>query len=170
MQYTTFIVILYYRSVSGGFSLVYSNPCLLMCTCPTIVFLDLSRCFLISFTVRPGQVFRKPCLTALRRLAVLGLKSDACKYLASSCFEVCARILFITFYDCCGPRSTSHIIVFLFLVPFIISSIFLCMDIACLYSMAVYPSSHKNRNDINGVVWIFSTMWICLVSVLRPGS
>ena len=140
----------------------YCYPCLLMYKCPIVVFLDLSRCFLISFSVRPVQVFRKPCLISLRRLAVVGLKSAACKYLASSGFEVCARMLFTTFSDCCGPRGTSHISVFLFLIPFILPSPFLWMDIACLSSVMVHPSSHKTPNDINGDV--------CILGICGYGS
>ena len=44
------------------------------------------------------------------------------------------------------------------------------MDIACLSSVMVHPSSHKTPNDINGAVYIFGKMWICLASLLRPGS
>ena len=125
MKYTTFFVILSYRSVSGGFSLVDFNPYLIMRRCPIVVFLYFSGCFLISFSVRHGQVFRKPFLITLRRLYVVGLKIAACKYFASYGFEVCDRILLTKFPDCCGPRGTSHIPVFLFLVPLIIYSPFL---------------------------------------------
>ena len=124
MQYTKFLIIFYSRYVSGGFSLVDCNPCLFMCRCPIVVFLDLSRCFLMSFSVRPGHVFRKPFLIALRRLAVVGLNISACTYWASYGFEVCDRMLFTPFSDCCAPRGTSHIHFFLFMVPLIISSPF----------------------------------------------
>ena len=93
----------------------------------------------MSFSVRPGQVFRKPCFIALRRLDVVGLKTAACKYWASSSFEVCVRMLFTTFIDFCGPRGTSHIPVFFILVPK-----------SCLSSVMVHPSSHRTPNDING--------------------
>ena len=111
--------------------------------------------FLDQFYLRPGQVFRKPCLIALRILAIVGLKSAACKYLASSSFEVCARMLLTTFSDFCVPRGTSHIPVLLFLVPLIISSPLFWMEIACLSSMMVHPSSHKTPNYIIGAVCIF---------------
>ena len=150
VQYTAFVVILSYRSVSRGLSLVDCNPFLFVCKCPIVVFLGLSRCLLISFSVRYGQIFRKPCLIALRRLAVVGLNISACTYLASSGFEVCYRILFTTFSSCCVSRGTSHIPVFFFLVPLIISSPFLWMEISCLSSVLVHPSSHKTPNDING--------------------
>ena len=169
MKYTTFIVILSSRSVLGGFYLVYCNHFLLMCKCPIVVFLDFSRCFFISFYVRPGQVFRKTCLIDLMRLAVVGMKSAACKYLDSSGFEVCARMLSTTFSYCCGPRDTSHSPVFLFLVPFIISSPLFWIDIAYLYILMVHTSSHKTTNDINGSVCIFGKMRICLASLLLPG-
>ena len=155
MQYTTLVFILSYRYVLGGFSLVNCYPFLLMCRYPIVIFLDLLRCFLIIFSVIPGQVFSKLCLITLRRLALVGLKSAACKYLASSGFEVCARMLFTTFSDCCGPRGTSHIRVFLFLVPLIISSPLFWMEIACLSNAMVHPSSHNTPNDINGDVCIF---------------
>ena len=78
----------------------------------------------MSFSVRPGHVFRKPCLVDLSRLATVGLKIAACKYWASSGFLVCDRMLFTAFSDWCGPRVTSYIPVFLLLVPLIISSPF----------------------------------------------
>ena len=141
-----------------------------MCKCPIVVFPDLSWCFLISFFVRPGQFFRKPCLIVLRRLAVVGMKSAACKYFASSCFETCSIILFTTFSDCYGPRGTYHIPVFLFLIPLINSGPLLSIDVDCLSIVMVRPSSHKTPNDINGDVCIFGKMWIYIASLLRPGS
>ena len=44
------------------------------------------------------------------------------------------------------------------------------MDIDCLSSVMVHPSSHNTPNDSNGVVCIFGKMWICLASLLRPVS
>ena len=106
----------------------------------------------MSFPVRPDHVFRKPCLIALRRLAVVGMKIAAYKYWASSVFEFCARMLCTTFSDCCVPRSTYHITVCLFLVPLIIYFPLFWMGISCLYSVMMHPSSHKTPNDINGDV------------------
>ena len=80
MQNTKFVLLLSYRSVSGGFSLVDYSPCPLICRCKIVMFLDFSGCFLISFSLRPGQVFWKPCLIALRRRAVVGMKSAALTY------------------------------------------------------------------------------------------
>ena len=51
VQNTTFFLLLYYRSVSGGFSLVGCSPCLLMCKCPIAVFLGFLRYFLMRFSV-----------------------------------------------------------------------------------------------------------------------
>ena len=128
------------------------NPILLMLRCPIVLFLDLSRRFLMNFSVRLGQVFRKPCLIALMILAVVGINSAACKYWDSSGSEVCAIMLFTTFSDCCGPRGTSHIPVFLFLVSLIISSPYFWMEIYCLSSVMVHPSSHITPNYINEAV------------------
>ena len=97
----------------------------------------------MSFYVRPSHVFRKPFLIALRRLDIFGLKRAACKYWDSSGFEVCAIMLFTTFFDCCVPRGAPQIPVFLFLVPLIISSPLLWIEISCLSSVMVHPSSHK---------------------------
>ena len=151
MKYTTLVLTFSSGSVSGGFSFVNCNPCLLVCRCPIFLLLDLSRCFLMSFSVRPGQVFRKPCLIYLRRLAVVGMKIAACKYWASSGFEVCAIMLFTTFSDCCGPRGTSHITAFLFLVPLIIFYILFWIDIYFLSSVMVHPSSHKIHMILMGM-------------------
>ena len=140
-----------------------------MCRCPIVVFLDLSGCFLMNFSARLGQVFSKPCLIVLRLLAVVGMKSAACKYWASSGLGVCARMLFTTVSYCCVTRSTSHIPVFLFLVPLIIYFPFFWTDISCLSSVTVHPSSHRTPDDINGAVWIFGKMWICLACLLIPG-
>ena len=116
--------------------------------------------------MRPGQVFSKPCVIALRRLSVVGLKIDACKYLASSDFEVCARMLLTTFSDCCGHRGTYQIPVFLFMVPLIVSSPLFWMEIACLSSVMVHPSSHKTPNDINGSVCILGKCGSVLLACL----
>ena len=116
------------------------------------------------------QIFRLPFLVALRILAVVEMKSAACKYWASSGFEFFSRMLFTTFSDYCGPRGTSHIPVFLFLVPLVISSPFFWMIISCLYSVMVHPSSHKTHNNINGAVCISGEMCIYLVCLLRNGS
>ena len=106
----------------------------------------------MSLSMRPGHVLRKPCLIALSILDVVGLKSAACKYWDISGFKVCAIMLFTKFSGCCGPRCTSHIPVFLFLVPLIISFPFCWVDISFLSSVMVHPSSHKIPNDINGAV------------------
>ena len=144
------------------------SPCLLMHRCP-IVALDFLRYFLMSFSVMPKQVFRKPFLTALRKLVVVGPKSVGSKYWDSSGLEVCARILFTTFYNCCVPRGTYHIIVLFFLVTLIIYLPFLWIDSSCLSSIMLHPSSHKTPNDINGAAYIFGKMWICLACLIRSG-
>ena len=104
--------------------------------------------------MRPGQVFRKPCLISLRILAVVGLKRDACKYWASSGFEFYFRMLFTTFSDCFGHRGTSYIPVFLFMFPLIISSPLFWIEISILSSLMVHPSSNKTFIDIHGVIYI----------------
>ena len=58
---------------------------------------------------------------------------------------------------CFVSRGTSHISVYLFLLPFIICCPFLT-DISFLSSLMMHPSSHKNPNDISG---LFSTLIKC---------
>ena len=58
MKNTTFFL-LSSRCVSGRFSLVDCIPYLLVRKYPIVMFLDFSIFFLISFSVRPGQVFSK---------------------------------------------------------------------------------------------------------------
>ena len=108
-------------------------------------------------------------MVALERLAVVALKSAACKYWASSGSEVFARILFTIFYDCCELRGTFHIPVFLFMVPLIIYHPFFWIGISCLSSEMVHPSSHKSTNYINGSVCILGKMWICIACLLISG-
>ena len=81
----------------------------------------ISRCLLMSFLERPGYVFRKPFLFSLKRISVVGMKSSECRYCASPGLYVCARMLLVTASYCCVSKETSHITVFLFLVPLIIS-------------------------------------------------
>ena len=100
MQNNTFVLIFFSRSVSDGFYLVDCSPCILMCRCPIVVLLHFSICLLISFSVRPGHVFRKPCLMDLMRLFVVGLNSATCKYCDISGFDVCVRMLIVTDSDC----------------------------------------------------------------------
>ena len=87
----------------------------------------------MSLYVRPGHVFRNTFLIALRRLAVVGMKSPACKYWASSGFEVGAIMLLTKCSDCCGPRGTSHIPVFLFQAPLVIFSPFFWNEFFSFY-------------------------------------
>ena len=108
--------------------------------------------------MRHDQVFRKPYFIVLWRLAAVRMKSAAWRYCASSGLVVWAIMLFVTTFDCCVFRGTSHITFFLFLVPLIIYCPFLWTDISCLYIVMVYPSSHKNPNDISGAVFIFGKM------------
>ena len=115
------------------------------------------------------SILQKTCLIALSRLVVVGLKSVACKYWTSSGFEVCTRILFTKFSNFCVSRGTSHIPVFLFLVPLIIFYPLLWIVIYFLSSVMVHPSSHKTPHDINGDVYILGKMWISLVCLFRPG-
>ena len=103
-----------------------------MCRCPIVVFIYSSRCFLMIFYVRPGQVFRKHFLIALRRLAVVGMKSAARRYCTSYDLVVWDRMLFATTSDCFVSRRTSHIPFCLFLVTFIISCPFLWNEISFL--------------------------------------
>ena len=123
--------------------------------------------FIITF-VRPGKVFRFPCLVALRRLDFVGIKIDAWRYCASSGLVVWSRMLIVTdsvfFY-----RGNYHIPVCLFLVPLIFSCPFFWTDISWLSSVMVHTSSHNTPNYINGAVAILGEMWICLACLLRPG-
>ena len=170
VQNTTFVLILSSRYLSGDFSLVDFSPCLLVWRCPMVVFLGFKRWLLISFSLRPCHVFSKPCLITLRKIVVVGLKSSAFKNCNSSDFYVCAMILFVTDSDCWVSKGTSHIPIFLFLVTLIIYFPFLWTDISCLSNVMFFPSSHKTPNDINGSVFIFGKIWICLACFLRPGS
>ena len=139
---TKFFLLLSSRSVWRGFSFVDSIPCILVCRCPIVVFLDFSICLLMSFLVRPGHVFRNPCLMSFVRISVVRLNIDVCKYRASSVFDVCTRMLFITDYGCWVSRRTSQIPFFLLLVPLIISFPLLWTYISFLYSVMVHSSSH----------------------------
>ena len=160
VQNTKFVLILSSKSVSGGVSLVEFSPYLFMCRCPIVVFLNFSRCFFMSYLVKPGHIFRKPCLIDLRRLDVVGLKSSACKYWYSSGFEVCVRMFCTTFYDCCVRRGTSYITVLLFLFPLIISSPLLWMEISCMSSVMVHPSSHKLLMILMGLYAFWENVYL----------
>ena len=163
-------MLLFSKSIYGGFSLVYCSPCLLMFRFLIVVFLYFSRCFLVSFSVRPGQVFRKPCLIDLRRIYVVGLKSAAWRYCNRSGLVLWSRILFYVASDYFVSWGTPQIPVFLFLVPLSFSCPFFWTYISCSSSVVVHPSSHKTPNDISGYVFIFGSIWICLTFLIGPGS
>ena len=141
-----------------------------MCRCPIVVFLDFSIFLLISFSVRPDQVFRKPCLVYLRRIYVVGMKISAWRYCASSGFGAWSRILFVTYSCCWVSRVTSHIPVFFVLVPLFISCPFFWTGIYFFSSVMVHSSSHKTPNDISGGAFIFGKIWIFLAYFFRPSS
>ena len=140
VQYTTFVLsclpYLYHEvSLWSIVTLVFS-----FAGVPSLYSLISQGFLLVSFFVIPGQVFRKPCLIALRRLALVGINSVACKYWDGYGFEVYVVMFFTTFCDWCRPRGASHIPVLLFLVPLIVSSPFFWVEIYCLYSVVVHPS------------------------------
>ena len=57
-----------------------------------------------GFSVRPGHVFRKPCLIALGLLAVVGPNIAVCKYRASCGLDVCARNSSVFTYSTFQPN------------------------------------------------------------------
>ena len=140
-------MILSSRSVSGGFSLVYCSPCLIMWRCPIVVFINFTIWFLMSFYVRPGQVSRKSCLVALSRIDAVGLKSATRRYCASYGLVVWSIMLFTTTSDCCVSRVTSQITVLLFLVNFIICCSLFWTDISCLYNLVIQTLSNRTPKN-----------------------
>ena len=116
------------------------STCLLICRFLIFIFIDILICLLVSFYVITGQVFREPFFIAMRRLVFFGVKSDAYKYCDCSGLYVWSIMLFLTDFYCCVSRVTSHITVFLFMVPLIISCPFFWIDISCLYSVVVHSS------------------------------
>ena len=126
--------------------MVYCSHFILVCRCNIFVLLYFSRCLLVIFSVRPGQVFREPCLVALRSLDAVGMKISELSYCASYGLVVYSRMLFVTasyFFQDNFPHSS-----------LIVSCPFLWNKISCLYSVLVHPSSHKTPNDISGAVFI----------------
>ena len=125
------------RSRSGGFSLVDCIPCLLVCRCPILVLVYFLICFLMRLAMSPDQVFSKPCLVVLRRLAAVGVKIASWRYCASSSVVVWDRMLIITSYYCYVSKGTSHIPFSFFPVSFIICCTFLTY-ISCLSIVMVH--------------------------------
>ena len=109
----------------------------------------------MSFSVRPGHIFRKPFLIALRRISVVGVNSSACKYCASYGLDACSIMLFTAVYYYCVTRGTSHIPVLLFLLPLIIPFPLFWTEISYFSSVMVHPLSHKTYNYNSGDVFIF---------------
>ena len=141
-----------------------------MCRCPVVVLLVFLRFCLIIFSMRPGQVFRKPFFISMRRLAIVGLKSESWMYYAISGLVVWSIILFVTDSDCCVSRGTYQIPVWFFLVPLIMSCIFFWTDISWLYSVMVHPSSHNTPYNIIWTLLFYGKVWICLACLIIPGS
>ena len=120
-----------------------------MCRCTIFLSIHFSVCLLMSSSVRPFQVLRKPCLIALVRFAIVGMKSAARRYCHISGLGVWTIMLFATIYYCCFYRVTYHIPVCLFLLIFIIICPLFWNDISCLSSVMLHQSSHKTPNDIS---------------------
>ena len=136
MHKTTPVLHLSSRSVYGGFFLVDCIPFLLICRCPIVVYIGFSVCLFINPSVGPVRVLSKPRLIVFVRLVVVGLKSAACKYCASSGLVVWDRILFTTVFGCCVSRGTSHI------------PVFCCSRLYLLFVVGFYSPSF-----IIGIVW-----------------
>ena len=83
-QNTGLLFLLYSRYVSCVVLTFGCNPCLLMCRWYIVLFMDLSRFFLIKPSVCPGYDLRKTCFNSLRRLVFFGINSASWQYLASS--------------------------------------------------------------------------------------
>ena len=136
----TVILLFSYRSFSASFSLVDCSTSLIIFRGTIVVSIDFSLCFLMRFSVRPGQVFSKHCLIALRRVAVVRMKRVAWRYCASSDLVVWIRMQFTTATNCCVSRGTFHIPFWLFLVPFMICCPFFWTHIYFLSIVMVHPS------------------------------
>ena len=108
--------------------------------------------------MRPSQVLNKPCLVALRRIIVVGIKSVTSRYCANYGVVVWARIVFSKISDFCVSRGTFHIPVCLLLVPFIIFCPVFWTDVYFLSSGMVHPSPNNTPNDVSGDVFIFGEM------------
>ena len=76
-QSTRSVLLFYSRSVSVVFYIVDFTPFLFMCRWSIVILIDLSRCFLIKPSVRPGHVLRNLCCMALRILIFVGINSAA---------------------------------------------------------------------------------------------
>ena len=118
--------------------------------------------FLDNFFCEAWPRLQETFFISLSIIDVVGLKRDACKYWDSSGFGVCYRMLFSTFSACCGPRGNSHIPVFSFMFPLIISSPLFRIDVSILSIVTVHPSSHKTPIDIYGDIRILGEMWVCI--------
>jgi len=64
--------------------LVERRPCFSCRKCPECVAMDGSKCLLISFEVRPGQVRKKLLLIAFMKVSFVGEKHAPCKKDAKS--------------------------------------------------------------------------------------
>ena len=149
-QNNKFVLRLSSESVSGVIFLFYFSTWCFMCRCHILVFIDLSRCFLINPSVRPGHVLSKPWFILLRRLFFVGLNITAWNYLVKSGLVVWVRILFTVGFYCYVSIGTSHIPVFFSLVPFNICCQFFWTFVFCQSSVIVHPSSHSTPKYISG--------------------
>ena len=73
------------------------------------------------------------------------------------------------FFSCADAPSLYSLISQVVSGPYDYFSPFFLMYIAFLSGVVVHLSSHNTPNDNNGAVWIFGKIWICLISVFRPG-
>ena len=149
--------------------MVDCSTCLLMCSCPIVVFLDFFKMLLDNLFCEACPSLQELCLIALSRLAVVELKSAAWRNCDSYGLVVWDRKSFVAASECCVSRGTSPISFCLFLVPFIIPYTFIWTDISCLSSVMVHQSSYNNPNDISGAIFIYGEILIWLAFLLRPG-
>ena len=133
--------------------------------CPIVVLVDLSICFLITFSVRACHILRKPFLIAFMRLAFVGLKSTAWRYCASSGLVVWSRMSFATIsvFFCLQENLSHSCLIVLGAFYYLLSNFF---GIYCFYIVMVQPSSHRTPNYNSGAVLILrkceSTLPVCL--------
>ena len=165
-QNTRLVLLLSLRSVSISFFLMDYTPCLFMWRCPIVVLMELSGCFMMNLSYRPGYDFRKLCLMAFISLVLVRINIAAWYYLASSCLVAWASTFCSAamFSSLCGVfyMGNSHMLLWWFLYPIRSFCPFFWNLIVCFSSVLVQLSSHRTPNDVSGGVFFVVKMWIFL--------
>ena len=148
-------MLLSFRSVSGGFSLVDCIPSILVFRCPIVMLINFPNILIYELLCEAWPSLQENLFGCLEEDCCFWDETCCMKILCQFWFSFLVQNVICHNFLLLYLLFTSHIPVCLFLANFIIYCPFFWTDIYCLSSFMVHPSSHQPPNDLSEAVFIF---------------